>query len=126
MHTECRIDIDAPPESVWRALTEVELIKQWTPELISDEPEDDGPPRVGLVSKLQIKEGSRSVPYKMEITAFDRLEYLETVEISKDRNFDDLRFPVQYVIRPNLDYRGYAGEVSSGVVKKGDVDFSQI
>ena len=48
------------------------------------------------------------------------LEYLETVEISKDRNFDDLRFPVQYVIRPNLDYRGYAGEVASGVVRKGD------
>jgi bifunctional enzyme CysN/CysC len=48
------------------------------------------------------------------------LEYLETVPIAKDRNLDDFRFPVQYVIRPNLDYRGFAGEVVSGVVGVGD------
>lgn len=48
------------------------------------------------------------------------LEYLETVPIASDRNFEDFRFPVQHVIRPNLDYRGFAGEVASGVVGKGD------
>jgi bifunctional enzyme CysN/CysC len=48
------------------------------------------------------------------------LEYLETVPIAQDRNLDDFRYPVQYVIRPNLDYRGFAGEVVSGVVKAGD------
>ncbi|MEM8607954.1 MAG: sulfate adenylyltransferase subunit CysN [Myxococcota bacterium] len=48
------------------------------------------------------------------------LEYLETVPVSADRNFDDFRYPVQYVIRPDLDYRGFAGEVASGVIKKGD------
>ena len=48
------------------------------------------------------------------------LEFLETVEVGADRNFDDFRFPVQYVIRPNLDYRGFAGQISSGVIKKGD------
>jgi bifunctional enzyme CysN/CysC len=48
------------------------------------------------------------------------LEYLETVPVFADRNFDDLRYPVQYVIRPDLDYRGFAGEVSSGVIAKGD------
>jgi bifunctional enzyme CysN/CysC len=48
------------------------------------------------------------------------LEYLETVPVSADRNFDDFRYPVQYVIRPDLDYRGFAAEVASGVINKGD------
>jgi len=48
------------------------------------------------------------------------LGYLETVPIAGDRNLQDFRFPVQYVLRPNLDYRGFAGQVASGVVKKGD------
>ncbi|HVM32735.1 MAG TPA: sulfate adenylyltransferase subunit CysN [bacterium] len=47
------------------------------------------------------------------------LEYLESVEISRDRNLEDFRFPVQLVLRPNLDYRGFAGKVVSGVAKKG-------
>lgn len=45
---------------------------------------------------------------------------LENVKISADRNFDDLRFPVQYVNRPNLDFRGYCGTIASGIVRKGD------
>jgi bifunctional enzyme CysN/CysC len=48
------------------------------------------------------------------------LEFLETVPIASDRNQTDFRFPVQYVVRPNLDYRGFAGEVAAGVVRKGD------
>ncbi len=47
------------------------------------------------------------------------LELLETIEISKDRNLDDFRFPVQLVLRPNLDYRGFAGKVASGIAQKG-------
>lgn len=47
------------------------------------------------------------------------LEYLETVPVFADRNFDDFRYPVQYVIRPDLDYRGFAGEIASGVIEKG-------
>jgi bifunctional enzyme CysN/CysC len=47
------------------------------------------------------------------------LEYLETVPIIEDRNFEDFRYPVQYVIRPDLDYRGFAAEVASGVIAKG-------
>ena len=43
-----------------------------------------------------------------------------TVHIASDRNLTDLRFPVQYVIRPNLDFRGFAGTVASGIVRKGD------
>jgi len=47
------------------------------------------------------------------------LEFLETIHVASDRNFEDLRFPVQYVIRPTLDYRGFAGKVASGVLKVG-------
>ena len=46
------------------------------------------------------------------------LEHLETIELAGDRNLDDRRFPVQWVIRPmadeHHDYRGYAGEVAGG------------
>lgn len=48
------------------------------------------------------------------------LDYLETVPIDLDRNFDDFRYPVQYVLRPNLDFRGFCGKVASGIVRKGD------
>jgi bifunctional enzyme CysN/CysC len=48
------------------------------------------------------------------------LDHLETVHIASDRNLTDLRFPVQYVLRPNLDFRGFAGTVAAGIVRKGD------
>ena len=48
------------------------------------------------------------------------LDYLETVHIAGDRNLTDLRFPVQYVIRPDLNFRGCAGTIESGVLHKGD------
>ncbi|MBR7204997.1 hypothetical protein KB219_23890, partial [Pseudomonas aeruginosa] len=40
------------------------------------------------------------------------MEILETVEIAADRNLDDMRFPVQYVNRPNLNFRGFAARAS--------------
>ncbi len=48
------------------------------------------------------------------------LEFLETVHVGSDRNFEDFRFPVQYVVRPDLKYRGFAGAVASGIIHKGD------
>jgi sulfate adenylyltransferase large subunit len=48
------------------------------------------------------------------------MEILETVEVAADHNFDNFRFPVQYVNRPNLDFRGYCGTIASGIIKKGD------
>jgi bifunctional enzyme CysN/CysC len=48
------------------------------------------------------------------------LHHLETVNISSDRNLIDLRFPVQYVIRPDLNFRGFAGSLASGVLRRGD------
>jgi bifunctional enzyme CysN/CysC len=52
------------------------------------------------------------------------LHHLENVHVASDRNLVDVRFPVQYVIRPmsstHPDYRGYAGQVAGGVMKPGD------
>jgi bifunctional enzyme CysN/CysC len=52
------------------------------------------------------------------------LYHLEHVHVASDRNMHDVRFPVQYVIRPQAvehhDYRGYAGQVASGVVRAGE------
>jgi bifunctional enzyme CysN/CysC len=52
------------------------------------------------------------------------LEHLETVHIAEDRNLVNMRFPVQYVIRPMSDafhdYRGYAGQVAGGTLRAGD------
>ena len=48
------------------------------------------------------------------------LDHLDTVHVASDRNLVDLRFPVQNVLRPNLDFRGYAGTLASGVVRVGD------
>jgi bifunctional enzyme CysN/CysC len=55
------------------------------------------------------------------------LHHLEHVHIASDRNLIDVRFPVQFVIRPHQatdpalhDYRGYAGQVAGGVLKPGD------
>jgi bifunctional enzyme CysN/CysC len=48
------------------------------------------------------------------------MTYLEEVPIERDLDLEHLRFPVQLVIRPDLNFRGYAGTVASGVVRPGD------
>ncbi|MGD9557902.1 MAG: sulfate adenylyltransferase subunit CysN [Mangrovibacterium sp.] len=48
------------------------------------------------------------------------LDFLETIHISSDRNFEDMRFPVQYVLRPDKDFRGFSAKVASGIVRKGE------
>lgn len=48
------------------------------------------------------------------------LHHLENVNIATDRNLIDMRLPVQYVLRPNLDFRGFSGTLASGVVRVGD------
>ncbi|NOS89095.1 MAG: sulfate adenylyltransferase subunit CysN [Methylococcaceae bacterium] len=49
------------------------------------------------------------------------MEALNSVEIANDHNFNDARFPVQYVNRPNLDFRGFCGTVASGLFRTGDL-----
>ncbi|MGB0429190.1 MAG: sulfate adenylyltransferase subunit CysN [Bacteroidia bacterium] len=64
---------------------------------------------------------SKNMPWYQGSTL---LHILETVQVASDYDFIDSRFPVQYVIRPMNnefhDYRGYAGKVAGGVIRKGD------
>ena len=46
--------------------------------------------------------------------------FLESVYIGSDRNLEDFRLPIQYVNRPNLDFRGFCGTIASGILRKGD------
>ncbi|MFP4409354.1 MAG: adenylyl-sulfate kinase, partial [Spirochaetaceae bacterium] len=48
------------------------------------------------------------------------LQFLENVTISADRNLVDFRFPVQYVVRPHQDFRGFSGQVVSGTIRVGE------
>ncbi len=64
-----------------------------------------------------VVEPSANMPWYHGVTL---LNHLETVHIAADRNLADFRMPVQLVQRPNLDFRGFAGTIASGVVKKGD------
>ncbi len=48
------------------------------------------------------------------------LHHLETVKVDASHNVVDFRFPVQYVIRPNQNFRGFSGKIASGRIKPGD------
>jgi bifunctional enzyme CysN/CysC len=48
------------------------------------------------------------------------LHHLEHVNVGAGRNLIDFRFPVQYVVRPNWEYRGFAGRIASGTARPGD------
>ncbi len=92
---------------------------------------------VGFATKLQVPDlevipvsalrGDNVVTRSDKMPWYDGaslLHYLENIHVASDRNLIDTRFPVQYVIRPMSDayhdYRGYAGQVVGGVLKKGD------
>ncbi|WP_165855443.1 sulfate adenylyltransferase subunit CysN [Marinobacter sp. JSM 1782161] len=48
------------------------------------------------------------------------MEILESVEVARDKNLEHFRLPVQYVNRPNLNFRGFSGTIASGVIRPGD------
>ncbi len=86
-----------------------------------------------FVEKLDIKDlqftpisalkGDMIVNRKENLPWYDGptvLSYLENVQTISDKNLIDFRFPVQYVLRPNQDFRGYAGKISSGSIKKDE------
>ena len=60
---------------------------------------------------------SRNMPW---FDGASLLHHLEMVHIGSDRNLSEMRFPVQLVLRPTNDFRGFAGQVASGVLKPGD------
>ena len=57
---------------------------------------------------------------RVEAAHADLLATIETVPAAQDQNLDDFRFPVQIVLRPDLDYRGFSGTIASGIVRRGD------
>ncbi|MBS1835196.1 MAG: sulfate adenylyltransferase subunit CysN [Acidobacteria bacterium] len=68
-------------------------------------------------------EGDNIVDRSKRVDWFDGpslLEYLESIEPADPAVAADFRFSVQHVIRPNLDFRGYAGTVASGTIRPGD------
>lgn len=72
---------------------------------------------------LSAKHGDNVVEHSAHTPWYDgptMLQYLETVETGHDHNLTDFRFPVQYVLRPNLDFRGFCGKVASGIIRRGD------
>jgi bifunctional enzyme CysN/CysC len=72
---------------------------------------------VSALTGENVVEAAASMPW---YTGPTLLQHLETVQISGDQNLKDFRFPVQLVLRPNLDFRGFAGTIASGIVKPGD------
>jgi bifunctional enzyme CysN/CysC len=64
-----------------------------------------------------VVERSASMPWYSGSTL---LHHLESVNVGADRNLVDFRFPVQYVVRPNQDFRGFAGRVASGTIQPGE------
>ena len=60
---------------------------------------------------------SESMPWYSGSTL---MSFLETVYIGSDRNLQDFRMPVQYVNRPNLDFRGFCGTIASGIIRPGE------
>jgi bifunctional enzyme CysN/CysC len=64
-----------------------------------------------------IVDPSKNMPWYRGATM---MSFLDTVYIGSDRNLEDFRFPVQYVNRPHLDFRGFCGTIASGIVRQGD------
>ena len=64
-----------------------------------------------------VVQSSENIPWYQGKTL---MNFLETVYIGSDRNLEDFRFPVQLVTRPDLNFRGFCGTVSSGIIRKGD------
>jgi sulfate adenylyltransferase subunit 1 len=73
-------------------------------------------PVSALLGDNVVERGERTPWY----TGPTLLEHLESARAEPDPYESPLRFPVQYVIRPYPDYRGYAGQVAAGVVREGD------
>ena len=70
------VQINVTSELLWEVLTGEEHIKQWMSSLISDEPVEPGPTKVGYLSKMKIKEGSNIVEYDSEITTYEPTKHL--------------------------------------------------
>jgi sulfate adenylyltransferase large subunit len=73
-------------------------------------------PISALRGDMVVERGDR-MPWYQGRTLYD---YLENIQVRTSRNLIDFRFPVQMVLRPHQDFRGFAGAVESGIVRSGD------
>jgi bifunctional enzyme CysN/CysC len=71
---------------------------------------------VSALEGVNVVEKSLLTPWYVGPTL---LHYLETISIENDRSTRAFRFPVQWVNRPNLDFRGFSGTIKSGVISRG-------
>ena len=62
---------------MWFLLTDLEQLKRWNTDIISDEPLTEGPPGPGTRSRVLIREGSKTVEYENEILVWDEPHFLE-------------------------------------------------
>ncbi|MFW7524053.1 sulfate adenylyltransferase subunit CysN [Vibrio ostreicida] len=72
---------------------------------------------------LSALEGDNVVDSSSKMAWFDGpslLDLLETIDVESQKELGEFRFPVQYVNRPNLDFRGFSGTISSGSIRVGD------
>ncbi|MEQ9506358.1 MAG: sulfate adenylyltransferase subunit CysN [Hyphomonas sp.] len=72
---------------------------------------------ISALAGTNITERSPETPW---YTGPSLMDFLETVEIAKEAETLPLRMPVQWVNRPNLDFRGFSGQIASGSVKPGE------
>ncbi|WP_114787338.1 sulfate adenylyltransferase subunit CysN [Vibrio tetraodonis] len=73
---------------------------------------------------LSALEGDNVVETSERLKWFDGpalLDLLQSVDVTKTKENGEFRFPIQYVNRPNLDFRGFSGTIASGSIKVGDV-----
>jgi bifunctional enzyme CysN/CysC len=73
-------------------------------------------PISALEGENVVAHGERMPWYRGETV----MEYLDNVHVAGDQNWVDFRFAVQGVLRPNANYRGYTGQVASGVIRPGE------
>jgi uncharacterized protein YndB with AHSA1/START domain len=71
MRSAYSIEIDRPADEVWPVITEVEQIKRWVPDLVSDVATNEGPTRAGTTSRMSMREGSKVVVYDSVITRYE-------------------------------------------------------
>jgi carbon monoxide dehydrogenase subunit G len=109
MHIHRRIEVDCRPEQLWRCLTDVALLKQWVSNLVDETPDDPKRNRLGALSTIQMREGTKVVAYRSVVTAWEPERRL-AIRLSGGSFAKGMAMDVQYVLsRPNgirtlLDY----------------------
>ncbi len=107
MRIEHSVEINCSPEQLWPYLEEPEKQKLWMKGVISNEPTDPGPTRVGSRSVMKIKEGGKIAEYNIEVVKYEPPKFMgikmwggsfKDMEVFVDYKLNDLKG------RTRLDY----------------------